>query len=289
MSMGDPSERPAGFAVAVRAVVRAESIPPRLDEETYLRTQKVYEAHSDQRIRIAHWLGNRLPALPPTRSTVRVLSVGCGDGSLDVALATTLIERGHRVEYVGVEPSTAAGAAFTERLGLLPGVEATVLPTRLEEAALRGSFDIVVAIHSFYYLDRPAAQLRRLIDVLLPGGSLVVMNAPLLGLNQLVEALAPDEDATSLVYSDVVGDILLQLGQTARCHRIDAALDVSPCFDPRSDLGRDILQFLTHADLSGLSPEAHGALRDHLRALTLTPGGTLVPHPVDVLVVTDLV
>jgi SAM-dependent methyltransferase len=280
-------ERLAEVALAVRTVVRAESLPPRLDEATYLRTQKIYEAHSDQRIRIAQWLGDRLPALPSTRATVRVLSVGCGDGSLDVALAATLRARGHRVEYVGVEPSATAGVTFTERVGQLPGVEATVVPTRLEDAALRGRFDLIVAIHSLYYVDQPAAQMRRLIDVLHPGGSIVVMNAPLGGLNQLVEALAPDGGGTSLVYSDTVNDILVQLGYTARRQRIEAALDLSPCFDPQSEMGRDILQFLTHADLTSLSSGAYQALLDYLRAITLVPGGTLVPHPVDVLTVTD--
>jgi SAM-dependent methyltransferase len=280
-------ERLTEVALAVRAVVRAESIPPRLDEATYLRTQKIYEAHSDQRIRIAQWLGDRLPALPPTRSTVRVLSVGCGDGSLDVALAATLLARGHRVEYVGVDPSAAAGAIFTERVGQLPGIEATVVPARLEETALPGRFDLVVAIHSLYYVDQPAAQMRRLIDAVHPGGSFVVMNAPLLGLNQLVEALAPDGGGTSLLYSDAVNDILVQLGYATRRHRIEAALDLSPCFGPQSEMGRDILQFLTHADLTGLSSGAYRALLDYLRALAFVPGGTFVPHPVDVFVVTD--
>ena len=278
-------ERLAGAAIAVRAAVREESVPPRLDEATYLRTQRMYQAHSDQRVRIAQWLCDRLPPLPSDRATVRVLSIGCGDGTLDVALAATVIERGKRLDYVGIEPSSAAGETFLERLGQLPDVHPTLVNAILEDAALDGPFDLVVAIHSLYYIHDLPGQLRRLLGAVRAGGSLIVMNAPLLGLNQLVEALAPAGDGTSLIYSDEVSDILAGLECVASRERIDAALDVSPCCDLRSEVGRDILQFLTHADLEAVSPSFHRALVDYLRAIAFVPDGTLVPHPVDAFVV----
>jgi SAM-dependent methyltransferase len=273
--------RPAEAAIAVRAAVREESVPPRLDEATYLRTQRIYEAHSDQRVRIAQWLCDRRPPLPRGART-RVLSIGCGDGTVDVALAASLVDDGRRLDYVGIEPSATAGETFLERLGELPGVNPTLVNSTLEDATLDGPFDLVVAIHSLYYVRDLPGQLRRLLG---EGGSLIIMNAPLLGLNQLVEALAPAGDGTSLIYSDEVGDILDGLGCVTRRERIDAALDVSPTRDPRSDVGRDLLQFLTHADLSVVSPAFHQTLVDYLRAIAFVPGGTLVPHPVDVFVV----
>jgi SAM-dependent methyltransferase len=285
-AVGMPA-RLAGAAIAVRTAVREESVPPRLDEATYLRTQRMYEAHSDQRVRIAQWLCDRLPPLPSS-ARLRVLSIGCGDGTLDVALAATLVERGGRLDYVGIEPSAAAGETFLERLGELPDVNPTLINSILEDAVLDGPFDLVVAIHSLYYVRGLPGQLRRLIGAVRAGGSLIVMNAPLLGLNQLVEALAPAGDGTSLIYSDEVSDILDGLGCVARRERIDAALDVSPCRDRRSDVGRDILQFLTHADLDAVSPRFHQALVDYLRAIAFVPDGTLVPHPVDVFVVSNV-
>jgi SAM-dependent methyltransferase len=274
----------APATLAALAVVRQESVPPRLDEATYLRTQKTYEAHSDQRVRIAQWLGERLPSVPADRATIRVLSVGCGDGTLDVALATSLGNLGKQIEYVGVEPSRAAGDLFLERLNELPTVMPVLINSTLEDAALSGPFDLVVAIHSLYYVQGLSGQLRRLLE-LARHGALVIMNAPLLGLNQLVEALAPSGGGTSLVYSDEVGDILDRLGCRPDRERIDAALDVSPCSDPASEVGLDILQFLTHADLSAASPVFHRALIDYLQAIAFRPDGKLVPHPVDVFVV----
>jgi SAM-dependent methyltransferase len=287
MTAVEATQRLVDARAAVRAAVGAESVPPRLTEAVYLKTQKIYEAHSDQRVRIAQWIGESLPPVERPDPRVRVLSVGCGDGILDVAVAAALNRPDRVVHYLGVEPSESAGELFLQRLGAMHHVVPDLIGARIEDAGPIGEFDLIVAIHSLYYVDDLPTHLLNLRAALRPGGALVIMNAPLLGLNSLVEAVAPQIDgATSLAYSGEIGRILDESGIPSRRSRIDATLDISPCRDPGSEIGLDIMQFLAHADLGARSPGFRRSLVDYLDAIAFHPGGAFVPHPVDVFVVT---
>lgn len=94
--------------------------------------------------------------------TGNLLDVGCGRGELGSAL----IDRGWRVS--GVEPSDS-GAAQARAYGL--DVQQGTLTTakfRLE------SFDVVNFRHSLEHVADPAADLRRAVALLAPGGQLLV-------------------------------------------------------------------------------------------------------------------
>ncbi len=60
-----------------------------------------------------------------------------------------------------------------------------------EQARPSGRFDIVLAVHSLYYVADLTATLRRACAMLAPGGELIVLHAPLEPLNVLVRLLAP--------------------------------------------------------------------------------------------------
>ena len=119
-----------------------------------------------------------------------MLSIGCGDGTVDAAVAAALGADGHPVAYVGVEPHGPSGIAFLERLAAVPGVTATVLDSPFAQARPTGRFDVVLAVHSLYYEADLAAALRRAEELLAPGGELVVLHAPREPLNALVGVLA---------------------------------------------------------------------------------------------------
>lgn len=92
-----------------------------------------------------------------------VLDVGCGSGVLRDCLGDAFTGR-----YVGVDWSHAALAGRTRRPGeTLVCADASRLP-------LRGSFDVVVLSEVLYYLDEPAAVVRRLLALVAPGGQLLV-------------------------------------------------------------------------------------------------------------------
>lgn len=115
----------------------------------------------------AAWAGLLLPLLPPAPS--RVADLGCGTGSLSVLVAGA----GHDVLGVDLSPAMIAlartkAAAAGLAVGLAVGDAA-------RPPLAPGSLDVVVARHVLWAFDDPAAALARWVDLLAPGGRLLLV------------------------------------------------------------------------------------------------------------------
>jgi SAM-dependent methyltransferase len=246
-----------------------------LDPVEYAAGHALFEARSDQRALLTSWLAARLArrADGPTA----VLSIGCGDGSVDAPLAAVLAARG-AVEYLGVEPHAPSGAAFLERLGALHGVRAEVVAAPFAQLPAVSPRDVVLAVHSLYYVADLGTALRRAVDLLGPGGELLVLHAPLEPLNALVRELAPGRWQE---FSAEVLDVLRGQGRRPEVERIDAVLDLSPTGDRETD--RLLLDFTVQAQVP---PPLTAAVRAALAERALPGPGLVLSHPVDAIVVT---
>lgn len=108
----------------------------------------------------------RLAALV-TRPASAVLDVGCGDGFLSALLAS----RGHRV--TGLDTDAPVLERARERW---PDVEVSWVQGDLRTAPLAyGSFDSVLSNATLHHLPDAAAALRRMADLVRPGGVLGVV------------------------------------------------------------------------------------------------------------------
>jgi SAM-dependent methyltransferase len=144
-------------------------------------------------------LAEHLPAPP-----ARVADLGCGTGSLSVLLA----EQGHRVSGIDLSPQMVQRArAKAESRGL--DVEVTV-----GDAAQPGlpaaTFDVVLSRHVLWAVPDPAAALERWVDLLAPGGRLVLVEG-----FWFTEAGLRARDAEALVRA---------LGRQATVHPLDDPL-----------------------------------------------------------------
>lgn len=104
----------------------------------------------------------------------RVLSIGCGEAELELALAEGL----PALELVCVEPNPGfADIAEAKVAARAPG-RVQIVRERFETASLDslGSFDLVVISHSLYYMDDQPEQLRRAFSCLRRGGELLVFH-----------------------------------------------------------------------------------------------------------------
>jgi ubiquinone/menaquinone biosynthesis C-methylase UbiE len=101
---------------------------------------------------------------------MRILDAGCGTGASTAALLTVA----PRAEITGID---AAAAMLDEarRKDWPPGVR--FVHSRVEDladAGVHGPFDVVFAAYLFRNLADPDGQLRALLDLLRPGGTLLV-------------------------------------------------------------------------------------------------------------------
>lgn len=246
-----------------------------LEPGQYVVGHALFEARSDQRANLRRWLVQHLAVRSP--SPTRVLSIGCGDGSVDVRIAATLAAGGHRVDYVGVEPHLPSGHRFIDRLDTIAGAHATLLASPFADARPEGRYDVVLAVHSLYYVDDLAATLLRACSLLAPGGELVIMHGPRDPLNTLVPLLCPGRRQP---FADDVAQQFRAVGRPATITRIDNRLDLTETGDAATD--RHLLDFTVQAQVpDALAP----VVREALAELMLPEPGLVLPHPVDALVV----
>ncbi|MBY8848099.1 class I SAM-dependent methyltransferase [Saccharothrix longispora] len=119
----------------------------------------------DEHVRRA-WADLLLPLLPRAAD---VVDLGCGTGSLSVLLA----QAGHRVRGLDLSDRMVAAARAKAAAA---GVDAGF--TRGDAASPRlgtGSCDVVLARHVLWALPDPAAALARWVELLRPGGLLLLV------------------------------------------------------------------------------------------------------------------
>ncbi|GAA1463235.1 class I SAM-dependent methyltransferase [Williamsia maris] len=261
----------------LRALRQDVAALPALEPDSYARDHAAFELLSDQRGLIADHLAGRMTALGD--GPVSVLSVGCGDGSLDVRLAEGLVRAvpGRPVRYVGIEPWSGSAALFTAEMAALEARELTVEVhvASFADAPVDEIFDVVVFVHSMYYVADVGDTLRAALDFLRPGGELWVLNAPRAALNELVDVLAPSLEDHRQWFSADVEDAFVDAGITT---------DVVVTLDALVDLASSSDEVLDFAVQARLTPELRGPVRAYLAAVSVPgrDGAPRVPHPVNV-------
>lgn len=275
------SDAAAGFLDALRALRRDSGPLPGLAPDSYARDHAAFERLSDQRGLIAEHLAARLAAMGD--GPISVLSVGCGDGSLDVRLAAGLVQRlsGQPVRYVGIDPWPGSVELFTARMAALTTAELSVDAhvASFGDAPVDETFDVVLFVHSMYYVADVGATLRSALDLLRPGGELWVAVAPSAALNALVGVLAPPLEGHRQWFSADVEKAFVDGGIAVDdVATLDALVDLASA-------GDEVLDFAVQARLT---PELYGTVRAYLDAVSVpgTDGRLRVPHPVDVFAAT---
>jgi len=265
----------AALLAALRDTRAGAPALPGLPPTTYARAHRVFEGRSDQRGLIVEHLRHRLAHRPP--GPVAVLSVGCGDGTLDAQLAAVLADAEplRPVRYVGVDPHGDSTAAFAAALGALdrPTLSVETHTATFATARVTGPFDVVTFVHSTYYVSDLEATLLAAHALLRPGGELLVLSAPRGELNELAALLAPAVDGIRQWFSDDVAEALVATGlPDVDVTTLRARLDLDGA-DP------DVLDFTVQAHLT---PPLREAVTAYLEAISAGPGASAVPHPVDV-------
>lgn len=263
-------------------------LPP-LAPTRYAQAHAVWEAASDQRAVLRDWLVAELPPLVEhvTDRPLAVLGVGVGDGSVDAPVAAALAAGGRRVDYVGVEPHRPSASAFAMRLAglVLPGLSVRTQVGPFTRRPGTDPVDLVHFVHSLYYVPDLGGALDLALAELGPGGVLVTLTAPLQPLCVLTEALAP-RDGHRQWFAEDVRAALAGRGRAVRVVPLTGRLDLTPVWEDPAGTGELLLDFLVQGRTAGMPAEVRELVLDHLAALVLPGPGRVVPHPLEVLVVT---
>jgi len=276
-----------------------ESAPLKLplSAEGYAAANEAFRRCWDQdRAEVLAFLHSHMPAF--NQGEAAVLGVGVGDGEFDVRIIDALRERigTAPLHYMAVEPNEAQLDGFRRRIGDdSANTHFTFVQLHAEEYVPDQQFDLVHYIHSLYHM--PASE-ERLIRAsrswLRQGGKLLIaLSSEQGGIFQIMSRFWGAIDYSHFT-SGLFGQESLRavLERNAIPYEFElypeVAIDVTSCFDPNSNLGKDLLDFLLQADIASAPAELReqilAALADlartdgERRLLEIPSGVFVIPH-----------
>jgi len=260
---------------------RLDALP--LQGERYASCLDSYEGASNQRRQILAWIQRVLIPRFSKQSTA-VLSVGCGAGDLDKAILAAGAEHSAKISYVGVEPDTAQCERFAAQMGAdkNDNVQITAHNMGFEDFQSQQSYDLVLMVHSLYYMPDPAWAIDKALSLVAEGGQLVVLLAANDQLNELSSSFWQIEAGRIAWFSQDLSAYLDKQGASFTCEQIEARLDVTSCFDADSVTGSEIADFLAQVSTSELPDRLQGMIGEYLDATSHRgEAGRWLPHNVD--------
>jgi SAM-dependent methyltransferase len=183
---------------------------------------------------------------------LRILSLGCGDGDLDLPLVQALAVDG-AVDYVGVDVNARSLERFHDRLSRGEGGPRTSALTitlrKCDLASLSDSddFDVVLLAHVLYYVADPAELIRDVLGRFLrTDGRLLVVHSASDGIPAVMTEAGLDPFLTA-------EDVAAALGpdEPLSFELLETELDTTELLAASSS-GRTLLGFLVERDLTTL-------------------------------------
>jgi len=268
---------------AIREVIQQSETPVPLAGEHYASSLAIYEAASDQRDRILAWTRKTLvPELHEDRASI--LSVGCGAGDLDKEILEASTEQSEVVAYVGLEPDERQCQRFVSQMGEKTNGRVQVEARNVGFEDLRDPrrYDLVIMVHSLYYMADPAWAVEKAMGLVKDGGRLVILLAANDTLNELSSSFWEVEADREAWFSEDLDAYLNQLGLSYERERIQARLNVTQCFNPDSAAGTQIADFIAQVATKKLTPQLQDMIARYLDATSEHDGQQRwLPHNVD--------
>lgn len=244
-----PPEHPSG---TVATGVPFE--PTRYHDAYQLRRDRSTMAHEARR-----WLCAQAPTWVRPDRPLRLLSVGCGDGNLDLPMLQVLNDL-TTVDYVGVDVNATSLEVFRAGLGDLP---ATLLDAPVEELPPdTEAFDVVLVSHMLYYVPDPGALVGQLLrQFTRTDGRVVVIHSARYGIPALMEAV--DGLTPFLTAEDIAAELDAE-ALPATWHTLHTELDATDLLAGTPE-GIAVLEFCIETELKGLTPAALDQLQTELK------------------------
>jgi SAM-dependent methyltransferase len=273
---------------ALRQRPRPRPRPRPLTDERFDECHEHFERSSDQQQRIREWLRSLVGTDYQRLDPLRILSVGCGSGILDIPLIQSVASRSRRIDYTGIDPNPVACRRFRDDFGTLglAEVRLEVREQNIEAAGTNDRFELIHAVHCLYYFADPAATLQTLLKRLAPGGKLVIIQAPKAELNQLADCFWHHHAGEGIWFSDHLERYFARQSLPFTKHRIDASVNVTRCFESNCPREEMMLDFITQTDCRQLDDEILELCLSYLRSVSRPKKDRLlVSHPVDVFTI----
>lgn len=178
-------------------------------------------------------------ALWLTHNPTNLLDVGCGSGAAGLRVMEIADAAGVTLNYTGIDPYANQLEEFQVALGTRT---ADLRVGTIESLDVEHRWDVVMAVHSLYYVPELRAALQKLGEL---GDGLILVHHGERGINEVHHAfreqVMPGPHIVS-TYHDVEAEIAL-LGWEYDLHTFASAVDVSACKNSKDPAGRNLIRF----------------------------------------------
>ena len=266
-----------------RTVTNLAQIHP-LDNSYYAHCLEIFEANSDQRLRILGWLEANIVA-KMSQDANAILSVGCGTGAFDECILRYARARMKQVTYLGIEPNEISAAEFYHTMDKQTSdqVDVAVLVEKFGEQVLENQFDLILFVHSIYYIEDRNEAIDVALKALKPGGELIIVIAPDEELNTIANLMWQRQMEQKSWFSDDVRAHFDARGLDYGEARIAARLNAKGCFGESTEVGRNIVDFIVQTRIDQLPTGLRNDIDNFLISIAEGQGAaTCLPHPVDI-------
>lgn len=197
-------------------------------------------------------------------------------------------EHASTVSYVGLEPDSRQCERFISRMVFENdrNIRVEAHNTRFEQFTAQRRFDLVLMVHSLYYMDDPKLALENALNLVSEFGRLVILIASNDTLNELSSSFWELENGGSTWFSEDLSRHLEKLGVTFERKRIEATLDITSCCEPHSEQGNRIADFVAQVPTGELPQRLRRMIFSYLEATSHRDGDMRwLPHNVDAFII----
>ncbi len=280
---------------------------PPLNDELYARAYRLRRAASSMTPAAIQWFQHHGRWLiensitrPDPSNVFSVLSVGCGEGDVDLAIIRSLIPHIHHnqlhLHYTAIEPNPLHRQYFLDQLQaepLDPAVKVHVYDGYFGsadtiEVLSQGSpsgYNLVLLIHVLYYFQDPYQAVQYALDQLKPSGNVIIVHQEETGIPEIQRQhmMEVKGDQAELLTAEMIKDLLVKRHHHIYYQSVAAYLDVTECL-AGSQPGIDMMSFCMECDLSSVVTPKLDQITHAFRDLAFNKNGRQVIYePIGIL------
>ena len=246
------------------------SFAPELDETMYADSYKIRKAASTMTSSARLWLCENSEMLidqsisSSDRTSFSVLSIGCGDGDIDIEFLKTLsnhfAKKSCHLEYICLEPNACHRDIFLQRLSNMSLGDHVSIEVHKESFGYSTGFsslkryNLILISHVLYYFKYPDVIIKSALSLTKPSGNLLIIHQTSTGIPQIQKKIMQKikGNENELFTTDEIHTILSHAGYSYTYEDVDAQIDVTECLH-QTEQGIAMMSFclecnLTHQD-----------------------------------------
>ncbi|MBO1351210.1 MAG: methyltransferase domain-containing protein [Hormoscilla sp. GUM202] len=263
----------------------------KLSNEEYYQAHKAFFSRTNQHAMMIEAGLRYADEVVGSKAECSVLSVGCGYGLFDEPFLRQLSLKTKKLHFVGVDRNEAECVIIEKKChAIAPECSPKhkfawqIYPMDFGNFESCQRFNIILLVHVCYYFPNLEYKIRKAYELLDERGKLIIMNNPLEEFKAPSSCIMKQLGEIDYWYSEDIQLVLNQCQLSFKQERIGASLNITECFNPDSDLGKKVLNFIVSVKVEYFSSLQLQLLLEYLRKISSKKpdGEIIVSYPVDV-------